>query len=173
MSTVTIQGGEKLEAELARMTSKMGSGGSVKVGFLSGKTYPSGPRRSAASKSGKVRKTKAAASSGGGIPVAAVAAWNNFGTSRIPPRPFFSNMVAEKSPEWPKQIGIVLKANGYDVQKTLKTTGMRIKEQLEYAIISFTTPGNAPSTIARKGKDSPLRDTGTLLDSVGFRVDGA
>jgi hypothetical protein len=70
-----VKGGEKLEAALATLATKLAVPATLRVGFLENAKYPDG------------------------TPVAAVAAWQNYGTGSIPPRPFFSNMVAQKSPE--------------------------------------------------------------------------
>ena len=91
-----MKGGAKLEKVLYTMAAKLKSAKVVKVGFLEGAAYPSG------------------------IPVAAVAAFQDFGTRRIPPRPFFRNMISTKSPGWPKAIATTLKSTGYDAKKTLE-----------------------------------------------------
>jgi hypothetical protein len=143
-----IRGGTKLDAALKRIAGKLGRGGKVKVGFLKGATYPDAKS----------------------TPVAAVAAWNNWGTSKIPPRPFFSNMVKDKSPSWPAAIEANLKATDYDTNKTLELAGEGIAGQLRQSIVDLKTPPNAPSTISRKGFDDPLVDSGHMLKSVDKEV---
>ena len=72
-----------------------------------------------------------------GKPVAMIAAIQEFGAPRagIPPRPFFRNMIAKKSPEWPAAIGELLKANNYDLARTFALAGEAIAGQLRQSIV--------------------------------------
>lgn len=143
-----IKGGEKLAAALAKISAGVSKPATLSVGFLEGATYPDGTS----------------------VPM--VAAINEFGApSRgIPPRPFFRNMVASKSPEWPKAVGDLLKANDYDAEKTLGHAGEDIKGQLQQSIVDTNAPPNAQSTIDAKGSSKPLVDTGHMLNSVDYSV---
>jgi hypothetical protein len=143
-----IRGGEKFEAALRQIADLLGDGGGVRVGFLEGATYP------------------------GGTPVAMVAAIQDGGApgAGIPPRPFFRNMIAEKSPEWPAAIGQLLIDHNYDVEKVLTLTGQAIAGQLRQSIVDTNDPPLAPSTIARKGHSKPLVASGHMLNSVDFEV---
>lgn len=160
---ISISGGEKLKAHLAKIASQLSSGGVVKVGFLKGATYPADIDDRKTVK-GKHRKRVA------GLSVAQVAFWNEFGTSRAPPRPFFRNMIAEKSPQWGDQMGAVAKANDYDSQATLQLMGEGIKDQLVTSINEFKSPPLAPSTIERKGFSKPLIDTAVMIRAVDYEV---
>jgi hypothetical protein len=136
-----------VERRLAEIGARLTSAATVRVGFLENARYPDG------------------------TPVAAVAAYNDFGTRRIPPRPFFRNMVAKKSPEWPDQIERLLKANDMDAQKTLGQMGAKIAGDLRQSIVDTNEPPNAPSTIRGKGGASkPLVDTGHMLNSIDFEI---
>lgn len=143
---VTISGGTKLEKALAEISKKVTKASELDVGFLADATYPDGTS------------------------VALVAAFNEFGTSKSPPRAFFRGMIKEKSPEWPDAVGDLLVANGYDGTRTLEQTGAAIKGQLQEAITVYVGPPLAESTVARKGNDKALIDTGTMLKSVAYRV---
>jgi hypothetical protein len=79
-------------------------------------------------------------------------------------------MIAEKSKEWPAAVGSLLVANDYDAEKTLGQTGEAIKGQLQESIAKFDKVPLAPSTIAAKGNDKQLVETGTMLNSVGYEV---
>lgn len=145
-----IKGGDKLAAALAKISTNVNKAASVSVGFLEGATAPNGdsiPER---------------------------AANNEFGTPNakhpIPPRPFFRNMIAGKSSEWPKAVGDLLKANGYDAEKTLGQAGEGIKGQLQQSIRDLTSPPLAESTIKHKGFDKPLIEHGDLLNAVDYQV---
>jgi hypothetical protein len=144
----TIRGGEKLDAALREMASKVANPATLRVGFLSSARYPSGEY------------------------VAMIAAIQEYGApSRgIPPRPFFRNAIARYSPEWPKAIADLLKANDLDAKKTLDQTGAAIAGQLRQSVIDTNEPPNAPSTIRRKKSAKPLVDTGHLLASIDHEV---
>jgi hypothetical protein len=141
-----IEGGEKLKASLDRLAKKVSKPAELKVGFLASATYPDGQS------------------------VAEVAFWNNFGTATIPPRPFFSNMVMEKSKEWPRALGDLLKANDYDAVKTLEIAGKAIEGQLQQSIKDTNEPPLAQSTIDAKGFDKPLIDSAVMINSVASEV---
>ena len=143
---VQLSGGDKLAAKLAEISKNLQKAASVDVGFLEGSTYPDGTS----------------------VPL--VAALNEFGTSDTPPRPFFRGMIEDKSPEWPDAVGNLLVANDYDADKTLGQAGAAIKGQLQAAIASYDGPALQPATIARKGNDKQLVDTGHMLASVDYAV---
>lgn len=145
----TFSGGEKLQAVLRELSDKIKDSG-VRVGFLENATYPDGQ------------------------PVAAVAAFNNFGTRNAPPRPFFSNMVEEEKDGWGDALAKLCKETNYDIPKVMALMGEGIKGQLQQAIIDFNDPPDSEETIARKrskhGADATLVDTGHMLNSVDYEV---
>lgn len=143
---VAIRGGDKLERKLAELTARLDKRGTLRVGFLENARYPNGTS------------------------VALVAAIQDFGAPRagIPPRPFFRNMVAKKSKEWPGALANLLKANSVEV--SLRLLGEGIKGQLQQSIIDTNSPPLKPATIARKGFAKPLIHTAHLLNSVDYNV---
>ncbi|MFT8742127.1 hypothetical protein [Lentilactobacillus hilgardii] len=48
--------------------------------------------------------------------------------------------------------------------------GLKLKGYIKDNIVLKVNPSNAPLTIANKGKDDPLVDTGTMLRSISYRV---
>lgn len=140
-----IRNGKKLDEELRRLGRKIGRGAALRVGFLEDAAYPDG--RS----------------------VALVAAANNFGTARIPARPFFSNMVADKSPAWGRTLANLIERHG--VEKAMNLMGEGIKSQLQESIRETNEPPLAESTIERKGFDKPLIETSNMINSVDYEVD--
>ena len=144
---VQRRGGKKLQ-RLLREAGKGGVSG-VKVGFFSTPKYQDG------------------------TPVAAVAAWNEFGTKTIPERPFFRNALAESE----RGVSNIL-AKGIDTKKMVVDerlagrVGAYVAGQVMESIRTLTGPPNAPETIARKGSTNPLIDTGMMRASVGWSVEG-
>lgn len=49
--------------------------------------------------------------------------------------------------------------------------GVRAKADLKQAVADWDTPPNAPFTIAEKGFNNPLIDSGLLYESIDFKVD--
>ena len=156
---VQQRGGKKLQ-RLLREAGKGGVSG-VKVGFFSTAKYDD--KR--------------------GTPVAAVAAWNEFGTETIPERPFFRNALAEAE----RGISNIL-AKGIDTEKMVVDerlagrVGAYVQGKIQDSIVALNDPPNAPSTIARKrkklggkkgvgGGENPLIDTGFMHNSVAWEVE--
>jgi len=143
-----FSGGAKLEAILRDTAKKLADGKTLRVGFLESEKYPDG------------------------TPVAQVAFWNEYGTVKAPPRPFFREMIAAKSGRWGGALGKALVANGNDTTAALSLVGTGIKDQLTQAVVEFQSPGNAQSTIMAKGFDKPLIDTGQMQRAPGFDIEG-
>ncbi|WP_248623165.1 hypothetical protein [Citrobacter koseri] len=144
----TFSGGAALEAKLAELAEKLGDGKILRVGFLEGATYPDGQS----------------------VPM--VAAANEYGDPAMnrPPRPFFRNMIADKSPEWPQDIAKIAEATGYDAETMLGQMGEHIKGQLQGSIRELMEPALSPVTIAKKGFSKPLIETSQLLNSVDYDI---
>ena len=103
--------------------------------------------------------------------MALVAAVNEYGKAPSqPPRPFFRNMIAQHSEEWPDAVTKLLRSNDYAADETLAGMGELIKGELQQSIVDFTSPALKPSTVAAKGFDKPLVDTGVMLRSVDYAV---
>lgn len=141
-----VRGGAKFERKLREMLEKLNRPGALRVGFLANAKYPDG------------------------TPVAAVAAWNNYGTGRAPPRPFFSNFIANNQKQWPDDMAKLLKRNEYDADTVLNLMGERMKGQLQKEIRDLVAPPLAKSTIARKGFDKPLIHHSIMINSVDYKV---
>ena len=144
----TVKGGEKLEAALAEMAKKVSNPGTLSVGFQDGSSGPDGVLNSMK------------------------AAINNYGApgAGIPPRPFFSNMVKDKSGGWAGDIVKLLKYHGMDATATLKDMGEKIQGQLVDSIFNGSWAPNAPSTLKRKAGKQPLVDTGAMAGSVTWVI---
>jgi hypothetical protein len=146
-----ISGGEKLKAALDKIARNASKAATLSVGFLEGSTYPDGTS----------------------LPM--VAAIQEFGAPKvgIPPRPYFRNMIAAKSPEWPQAVGDLLKANDFDAAITLGQTGEAIKGQLQQSIIDTNEPALSPVTIMLRGmksNDQSLVVNRTVVEQARGRV---
>ncbi|HFY5859508.1 TPA: hypothetical protein ACIH6E_003942 [Salmonella enterica subsp. enterica serovar Typhimurium] len=144
----TFSGGAALEAKLSELAEKLGDGKMLRVGFLEGATYPDGQS----------------------VPM--VAAANEYGDPAMnrPPRPFFRNMIADKSPEWPQDIAKIAETTGYDAETMLGLMGEHIKGQLQGSIRDLMEPALSPVTIAKKGFSKPLIETSHMLNSVDYDI---
>jgi hypothetical protein len=131
-----IKGDKKLEQSLQKLSKGLSKGGTLRVGFLEGSTYPDGTS----------------------VPM--VAAIQEYGAPSvgIPPRPFFRRMINEKSKEWPKAIAGLLKATDGDVHKTLMLTGEALKGQLQASIVNLVDPPLSPVTVMLRGMRSQNPD---------------
>ena len=150
MAKVTVKVQQRGGKKLQRLLREAGKGGvsGVKVGFFSTAKYQDG------------------------TPVAAVAAWNEFGTKNIPERPFFRNALAESE----RSVGRILQA-GLDTKKMVVgeqlagRVGAHVQGKIRDSITALKEPPNAPETVRRKGSSNPLLDTGTLRNSVAWEVE--
>jgi hypothetical protein len=144
----TISGGDKLEAALRQMAEKVSNPATLRVGFLEGATYPDGKS------------------------VAMIAAIQEFGAPNagIPPRPFFRNMIKNKSDQWPEGVKNALIATNYDAEKALDIVGAAIAGQLRQSVIDTNEPPLKPATIRRKGFAKPLIDTSVMINSIDHEV---
>ena len=91
-------------------------------------------------------------------------------TITIPQRPFFRKAISKNKEGWGSDLGKFLKESNYEADTALEQLGEVIQGQVQDSILEFTDPKNADSTIAKKGFDSPLRDTGHMYRSVDHRL---
>lgn len=115
-----------------------------------------------------------------GEPVAPYAAANEFGTSRIPARPFMRSTIDAKGSEWAEYLCKAIRAR-VPLETALKLTGEKMKSDVKATIASNMAPANAPSTIRRKLRQEDegggmmhagtLIETGSLLRSIEAEVD--
>ena len=110
------------------------------------------------------------------LPVATVAAYNEFGTTHNPQRPFMSDAFTDgmSQRKMASLMGDVFEAsmkNGMATKRLLNVLGRITGELIEISIQQYAaTGGNSPATIKAKGKDTPLIDTGKMIESVRFQI---
>ena len=158
-------GGHKLREFLRRAKAAESKSKGVSVGFFASARYPDG------------------------TPVAAVAAWNEFGVPSmgIPERPFFRNAIAGSE----REIMPILKA-GIDPKtmelddRTAGHVGEVMAARIRNSIVALKEPENAEITIKGgwmrnrksgglflvkgKGSTNPLIDTSHMKNSVTYEV---
>lgn len=144
----TLTGGAGVEAVLNDLARKVERGGTLRVGFLEGATYPDGTS------------------------VAMVAATQNYGAPGrgVPPRPFFSKMIADKSSGWAKSLKAVFRAANYDGRKALELFGEGVAGQLREAIVNMADPPLSPVTLLLHDR-FPMNEGYTFADVLQARRD--
>jgi HK97 gp10 family phage protein len=108
------------------------------------------------------------------------AAYNEFGTSRIPARPFMRNTMNEHQNEWCETLAGALKGKIQhdNAKKAMGLVGEQMKAHIQQTIQKGSFAPNAPRTVANKrakGKvepDHPLIDTGQMIASIISEVKG-
>jgi hypothetical protein len=105
-----------------------------------------------------------------GLPIGEVAEINEYGDpgSGIPARPFLRMSLPEIT-RATQHIVSRAKLDGlfpHLSEKEIQEAANAAVDIVSDNILYFTTPGNAPSTIRRKGRDDPLSETNLLYNSV-------
>lgn len=151
---VEIKGGDKYKAFLDKVAQI--AGGGVKAGILEGATN---------------NETHE--------PIAPYAVYNEFGTARIPARPFMRTVAKEKPKTWVGMMVRHIRGRATDPsiwKDALGVAGEQMKADIKDSIQNGSWTPNAPATVAakkRKGKvepDHPLIDTGQMLAAVSYEV---
>lgn len=195
-AALKVKGGTKTAKYLDALGNKMGNG-FVRVGFLEGATYPAKTRDASKllkgldklnstgpfqpgkkpSRAKAYRKSKAdraetlvgPAAPAIALPVATIAARNEFGGGSTPARPFMRNTIAKESPQWGKVMASLAVASGFKGAIVLKQMGELIRDQFVKAIVDWPAD-NAPLTVAIKGFNKGLIDSGVMQRSVDYEV---
>ena len=110
-----------------------------------------------------------------GKTLAQIAAWNEFGTPTIPPRPFMRPTIDSQGKKAEQMLSQEIekifqgkkKAN---IMTALGRVGAFLAGAIQRKITTLKRPPNAPSTIKKKGSSNPLIDTGAMRQAVGFKV---
>jgi len=113
-----------------------------------------------------------------GVNVQKYAAWNEFGTINIRSRPFFRRATQTKKAKEKienyidTQISLIIQGKKTGNQ-ALKAIGLYVVGQVQLSIKSmkkFNIYKNKESTIKKKGKNNPLIDSGSMIQSVSFEI---
>lgn len=109
----------------------------------------------------------------GGHSVAEYAAYNEFGTSRIPARPFMRTAFDDNQQKLER---MVLRAGREVVlgritgAQFFNSAGLQMQNVIKRQIRSNMGPRNAVSTVNAKGSDHTLIDQGVMLNNVTFEI---
>ena len=103
-----------------------------------------------------------------------IAAWNEYGTSRIPSRPFIRISADTNKAAWGRlaQQCVNNVIDGDSPRDAAQVLGHKMVEDIR-KVFGDTSKlkANAPSTIAKKGRNEPLVDSGEMRRRVNFRVE--
>ena len=91
----------------------------------------------------------------------------NYGNPKIPPRPWLIPGFKSGETRYAKDLKNTIEGGG-TVEMAMVRVGTLAKGNIQRFMTDLKTPPNAPLTIALKGSDNPLIDTGELRASVDF-----
>lgn len=105
-----------------------------------------------------------------------IAIYNEYGTKRIPSRPFVRLATDNNQKEWDRIVDAghaAIVAGTRDADFMLNVLGNRMVADIQKTIGNrqLLVP-NAPATVKKKGSDAPLIDSGRLRQSVDYVVKG-
>lgn len=105
--------------------------------------------------------------------LADIARWNEFGTAHIPERSFLRATIDLNRAKYLRMLQDAVGAmiDGMPPLMAYGRIGMVAVGDVQRRIVQRIPPPNAPSTIAKKGSDVPLIDTGRLRQSVDYTVE--
>lgn len=108
----------------------------------------------------------------GGADLVDIAAFNEYGTSDIPARPFMRQSWENHEEDLKRvcQQANNIIARGGSVEEACRVIGVAGVGLIQQEIVDGSFEPNAPSTIAKKGSARPLIDTGHMRQSVKYVV---
>ena len=102
-----------------------------------------------------------------------VAAFNEFGTSRIPARPFIRTTFEQNQARYfrsmAQRLGSIMRGKS-DFDTQLERIGALVIADLKASIAGWSDPPNAESTIRSKGFNNPLVETGAMMNAIKARI---
>ena len=102
-----------------------------------------------------------------------IATWNEYGTGRIPSRPFIRISADTNRQTWAKlaQQCVNDVIDGDSPRDAAQVVGHRMVEDIRKVFGSSELKANAPSTVRKKGRNEPLVDSGEMRRRVNFRLE--
>ncbi|MBT9548601.1 MAG: hypothetical protein IV090_24620 [Candidatus Sericytochromatia bacterium] len=111
---------------------------------------------------------------GEGFSLVDIAIVNEFGSDdgRIPERAAHRTTFREQKAAMLRRMNGVIRLtiDGKSPSQALDKLGLYYTAKLRAQIIAWSIPANAPATIAKKGADNPLIDTGRTLNATQHKV---
>ncbi len=104
-----------------------------------------------------------------GITNAQLGAVLHFGNSQIPSRPWLDVGVETGNEDYIKMVASALES-GEPLDQVLQRIGLVAIGKAQEYMTDLRQPPNAPSTVAKKGSNNPLIDTGALRASVTSKM---
>lgn len=98
-----------------------------------------------------------------GTPVETVAMAHEFGTDKLPERPFLRPGLKEALPV---AADMIKESQGQDADQTLSQVGLYAASKVQKGIENLSDPPNNDETVKRKGSSNPLIDTGRLRQAI-------
>lgn len=98
-----------------------------------------------------------------------IAAANEFGTQRIPSRPFIRGAFQENQRElyrFSERLWNLILQGKMTTHRALGLMGERHQNEIRDYMTALRQPPNAPSTVERKGSSNPLIDEGILRRAI-------
>lgn len=105
----------------------------------------------------------------GGKDITTVARENNYGTKRIPARPYM-DLAKKKNANEIIDTSIINIFRGMEEKQALSRAGIMFKNAIQKEITDLKEPPNAESTILKKGSSNPLIDTGLMRSKVEWKL---
>ena len=105
------------------------------------------------------------------------AIFNEYGTSKIPARPFFRLSVGTANAqneikEYMKQQVEQIIQGGISAQQAYENLGTFVVQKIKKTIMSGNFAANDPKTVKAKGQSTPLIDTHSLFHSIDYEIVG-
>lgn len=140
---------EKLDEFAKDLEKELKSVKGAKAGFYEGKKYPNG------------------------LEVAQNALIQEYGTDKIPARPFMRRTINKNQEKWKKYLEEHFDFeldNNTTLEQVMKQIGAIMAGDMKKSIDSNIPPPNSPETIKRKKSSHTLMDTGLLRQSIHSKV---
>lgn len=113
-----------------------------------------------------------------GTPIAVIASANQFGATlpngvEIPARPFLDVAINKNRKKYARTMAEMLPKvldGEPSVEEILDTIGLQAVGDVQEYMVELHDPPNSPVTIAKKGSNNPLIDTGNLRQSIRHEI---
>ncbi|TPR19988.1 hypothetical protein DY138_00700 [Apilactobacillus timberlakei] len=93
---------------------------------------------------------------------------------RIPARRYLEKTIVDGESAWQdfilNQVFEITEGHDVTADSIMNSLGKKVVARMQNIMKSWSKPGNAPITIANKGKDDPLIDTGKLMESIKYEI---